>query len=186
MALKIEQTVVLEASPERVWALLTDPREVASCLPGAAITEQVDDRTWRGTMSVKVGPVTTKYRGTIGFERLDASRWEADVVGQGQDVKGRGGAALRMQSRLQPAGSGTEVRVTFEVSITGLLAQLGRGMIEGVSAQTFRQFVGALQQRLAGVPAPESPPESLDALALGARAMGQAVKRFLGGESDKA
>jgi uncharacterized protein len=186
MAVKIEQTVVLDAPPERVWALLIDAREVASCLPGASISEQVDDRTWRGTMTVKVGPVTTRYKGTIGFERLDADRWEADMVGRGQDVKGRGGAEMRMQSRLQPTNGGTEVRVTAEVGVTGILAQLGRGIIEGVSVQTFQHFAGALRQRLAGVPASEAPPQSLDALALGAKAMGQAVKRFLGAGSDRA
>jgi carbon monoxide dehydrogenase subunit G len=186
MALKIEQTVVLQAPTERVWALLTDPREVATCLPGAAITEQIDDRTWRGTITVKVGPVTTSYRGTIRFERLERERWEAELVGQGQDVKGRGGAEMRMHSRLQPTESGTEVRVASEVSITGLLAQLGRGIIESVSAQLFRQFATNMQQKLAGGTAPEPTPQSLDALSLGARAMGQAVKRLLGGESDKA
>jgi len=180
MSPKMEQRVVLEAPPHRVWALLTDAREVASCLPGAAITEQVDDRTWRGTFTVKLGPVITSYRGTIRFERLDADRWEAELVGQGQDVKGRGGAEMRMQSRLQPTDTGTEMRVTSEVSITGLLAQLGRGMIESASAQIFRQFTATLQQRLTGAPAADSPPQSLDALALGAKAMGQAVKRFLG------
>ncbi len=185
MALKIEQTVVLEAPPERVWALLTDPREVATCLPGAAITEQVDERTWRGTMTVKVGPVTTSYKGTIRFDRLDPDRWEAGMVGSGQDVKGRGGAEMRMQSRLQPTNGGTEVRVASEVSLRGLLAQLGRGMIESVSTQIFRQFAANMQQKLAGAPAPDAP-QSLDALSLGAKAVGQAVKRFLGGETDKA
>jgi carbon monoxide dehydrogenase subunit G len=184
--MKTEQTVVVDAPPERVWAFLTDPVQVASCLPGAAITEQVDERTWRGTITVKVGPVTTSYRGTIRFERLDADRWEAELVGQGQDVKGRGGAEMRMQSRLQPTASGTEVRVISEVNITGILAQMGRGMIESVSTQIFRQFAAAMQQKLAGAPAPDSPPPPLDALSLGAKAMGQAVKRFLGGETDKA
>jgi carbon monoxide dehydrogenase subunit G len=186
MALKIEQTVVLEAPPERVWALLTDPREVATCLPGAAITEQVDERTWRGTMTVKVGPVTTSYKGTIRFDRLDPDRWEAGMVGSGQDVKGRGGAEMRMQSRLQPTNGGTEVRVASEVSLRGLLAQLGRGMIESVSTEIFRQFAANMQQKLAGAPPPDVSARSLDALSLGARAMGQAVKRFLGGETDKA
>ncbi|MBI4013005.1 MAG: SRPBCC family protein [Candidatus Rokubacteria bacterium] len=183
--MKIEQKLSLDAPAERVWALLTDPYQVASCLPGAAITEQVDDRTWRGTITVKVGPVTTSYKGTIRFERLDAARWEAELVGQGQDVRGRGGAEMRMQSRLVPAEGGTEVTVASEVNISGLLAQLGRGMIESVSTQIFRQFAAAVQQKLAGAPASGSPAQPLDALSLGAKAMGQAVKRFLGGEAEK-
>src|SRR5262249_48008110 len=111
---------------------------------------------------------------------------EAELVGKGLDVKGRGGAEMRMRSRLQPSGAGTELRIATEVSITGLLAQLGRGGIEGVSAQIFRQVGAAVQQRRAGAVTPEAPAPSLDALALGARAMGQAVKRFLGTGTDGA
>ncbi len=183
--MKIEQKLTVDAPPDRVWAFLIDLRQVASCLPGAAITEQVDDRTYRGTITVKVGPVTTSYKGTIRFERLDAAQWEAELVGQGQDVRGRGGAEMRMQSRLSPKDGGTEVTVVSEVAISGLLAQLGRGMIESVSAQIFRQFAAAMQEKLAGAQAPGPQAQSLDALSLGAKAMGQAVKRLLGGEAEK-
>lgn len=190
MALKIEQRLTLDAPPDRVWAFLTDPVQVASCLPGAAITEKVDDRTYRGTITVKVGPVTASYRGTIRFERLDAARWEAELVGQGQDVRGKGGAEMRMQSRLHPRDGGTEVTVTSEVAISGILAQLGRGMVESVSNQIFQQFAAAMQQKLTAGPAEPSaaPPEAkpLDALSLGAKVVGQtvgqAVKRLLGRE----
>jgi carbon monoxide dehydrogenase subunit G len=181
--MKIEQELVVEAPPERVWAILTDPQQVASLLPGAAVTEKVDDRTFKGTMTVKVGPVTTSYRGTVRFERLDRERWEAELVAQGQDVRGRGGAEMKMASRLYPTETGTRVAVASEVNISGILAQLGRGMIETVSGQLFRQFGEALQQKLAGAPPPETPPEALDALSLGAKAVGQAVKRMLGGEA---
>ncbi|HEV8308549.1 MAG TPA: SRPBCC family protein [Methylomirabilota bacterium] len=190
--MKIEQTFVLEAAPDRVWAFLTDPYQVASCLPGAAITERIDDRTWRGAITVKVGPVTTSYKGTIRFERLDGERWEAELLGQGQDVKGRGGAEMRMQSRLRPTDHGTEITVVSEVSISGLLAQLGRGMIESVSTQIFRQFAAAMQQKLATAAgsgqadagATPAEPKPLNVLSLGAKAVGQAVKRALGGEAE--
>ncbi len=197
MGLRIEHRVSLEAPPERVWAFLTDPVQVASCLPGAAITEQVDDRTYRGTITVKVGPVTASYKGTIRFERLDATQWEAELVGQGQDVKGKGGAEMRMQSRLHPKDGGTEVAVSAEVNISGLLAQLGRGMIESVSTQIFQQFAATMQQRLAAAstPGPEDvraaglEAKPLDALSLGAKAVGQTmgrtVRRLLGGEAEK-
>jgi len=91
-----------------------------------------------------------------------------------------------MQSRLAPTEGGTEVTVVSEVNISGLLAQLGRGMIENVSTQIFRQFAAAMQQKLAGAPASGAQAQSLDALSLGAKAVGQVVKRFLGGETEKA
>ncbi len=192
--MKIEQTFSLKAPPERVWAFLTDPYQVASCLPGAAITEKVDDRTYRGTITVKVGPVTAGYKGTIRFERLDRERWEAEMVGQGQDVKGKGGAEMRMQSRLDPKGDATEVTVVSEVKISGILAQMGRGMIESVSNQIFQQFAASMQEKLAGSDQPgrqTTPSEAkpLDALSLGAKAvgetMGRAVRRLMGGGEEK-
>lgn len=162
---------------------------MASCLPGAAITEKLDDHTYLGTITVKVGPVVASYKGTIRFKRLDPERWEAELVGQGQDVRGKGGAEMRMQSRLHPKDGGTEVTVASEVNISGILAQMGRGMIESVSNEIFQQFAAAMQQKLEGAQSggPEAKP--LDALSLGAKAVGQAmgraVRRLLGSEGEK-
>ncbi|MBI3030099.1 MAG: SRPBCC family protein [Candidatus Rokubacteria bacterium] len=191
--MKIEQRFFLNAPPDRVWAFLTDLQQVASCLPGAAITEQVDDRTYAGTITVKVGPITAGYKGKIRFERLDPAQREAELVGQGQDVKGKGGAEMRMQSRLLPRDGGTEVVLASEVAISGLLAQMGRGMIESVSGQIFEQFAAAVRERLEAAPgsraagAQEAKP--LDALSLGAKAagqaMGKAVRRILGRGEEK-
>lgn len=196
--MKIEQKFSLNAPPDRVWAFLTDPVQVAACLPGAAITSQIDDRTYEGTVTVKVGPVTAAYKGKVRFERLDAQRLEAEMVGQGQDVKGKGGAEMRMVSRLRPlGGGGTEVAVDSDVNISGILAQMGRGMIESVSAQIFQQFAAAMKQKLEAPPgsvqegAQSAQPEarSLDALSLGAKAVGntvgRAVRRLLGGGGEK-
>lgn len=198
MGITLEQRVTLSAPPERVWAFMTDPVQVAGCLPGAAITSQVDERTYAGTMTVKIGPVTAAYKGTIRFERLDPQRLEAELVGRGQDVKGKGGAEMRMSSRLLPVEGGrTEVVVHADVNISGILAQMGRGMIESVSTQLFQQFSAAMQQRLgtapgSGQPDDQTPPpeaKSLDALSLGAKAvgetMGRAVRRLFGGEGEK-
>ncbi len=194
MAITIEQKFAINASPDRVWAFLTDPSQVARCLPGAAITSQIDDRTYEGTITVKVGPVTAAYKGRVYFERLDRERLEAEIVGRGQDVRGKGGAEMRMVSRLVPLEGGkTEVVITSEVQISGILAQMGRGMIESVSAQIFQQFTAAVRQRLEATPdsgqarGESAVPDvkAADALSLGAKAVGQtlgrAVRRFLGG-----
>ncbi len=191
--MKIEQKFALNAPPDRVWGFLTDPVQVAGCLPGAAITSRIDDRTYEGTITVKVGPVTAAYKGKVRFERLDPQRLEAEMVGQGQDVKGKGGAEMRMISRLFPReGGGTEVVVNTDVNISGILAQMGRGIIESVSTQIFQQFTASMRQKLetsgsgqdgARPVQPEGKP--LDAVSLGARAVGQTVarvfRRLLGG-----
>ncbi|MFI5184937.1 MAG: SRPBCC domain-containing protein, partial [Vicinamibacteria bacterium] len=68
MGLRFDNVFVVKAPPDRVWAYLTDPFRVAPALPGAAVTEKVDDRTFRGTITVKVGPVSARYKGTAHFD----------------------------------------------------------------------------------------------------------------------
>lgn len=189
MAMELRQSFVVKAPPDKVWAFLTDPRRAASALPGAAVTEQIDDRTFAGTITVKVGPVSTQYRGKARFERLDAATRTAEVVGSGQDVKGRGGAEMKMTSRLVERGPGeTEVNVVSEVSVTGILAQLGRGMIQDVSDQLFQRFTAAVRAELetadaAGAGTAEKPPAAaasppIEAVSFGAELAGRAARRW--------
>src|SRR5215470_4650950 len=110
MAFEIAKTFVVKAPPAQVWDFLTDPQRVARCLPGTAITDKLDDKTWSGTMTVKVGPVSSSYKGKVSFERLDAASRSAEIVATGQDVRGKGGADLRLTSSLKEQGPGeTEV-----------------------------------------------------------------------------
>ncbi len=147
--MRIEQTFTLNASPAHVWKFLSDPLQVAACLPGAKITARIDEQTYEGTLTVRIGPVSATYTGQVRVERLDARRLEAEIRAHGQGLLGRGGAEMRMVSRLVPlADGGTEVRVESDVAITGTLAQMGRGMIESLSAQMLRQFTAAMKQRL--------------------------------------
>ena len=149
MAMEISKSFVVKASPEAVWSFLTDPARVARCLPGAAITGQVDERTHAGTITVKVGPVAATYKGTMRFERLDPATRTAEIVGNGQDVRGKGGADMRMTSTLVERAPGeTEVTITSQVNVMGILAQFGRGMIQDVSDQMFGTFVAAARAEL--------------------------------------
>jgi carbon monoxide dehydrogenase subunit G len=149
MALEISKSFVVKASPEAAWNFLTDPARVARCLPGAQITHKVDDQTYAGTITVKVGPVATSYKGTMTFERLDPITRTAAVKATGQDVRGKGGADLRMTSQLLERAPGeTEVQITSQVNVMGILAQFGRGMIQDVSDQMFDKFVSAARTEL--------------------------------------
>ena len=153
MGIPIEKRFVINAASQDVWAFLTDPAKVAGCLPGAAITGQVDERTHSGTIAVKVGPVSARYKGTVRFERLDREEGVAEIAAAGQDVRGKGGADLRMTSRVVERGpSKTEVTVASTVNITGILAQFGRGMIQDVSDEMFRQFTDAMRAALESAP----------------------------------
>jgi carbon monoxide dehydrogenase subunit G len=208
MAMEISKSFVVKAPAAEVWSFLTDPVRVARCLPGAAITGQVDDRTHAGTITVKVGPVAASYKGTMRFERLDSAARTAEIVAGGQDVRGKGGADMRMTSTVVERAPGeTEVTITSQVNVMGILAQFGRGMIQDVSDRMFATFVAAARAELeqpehparsagssappVAAPAPEAGPPStppapgaapaatapVDVLALGSGAVVRAAAR---------
>jgi carbon monoxide dehydrogenase subunit G len=154
MGIALEQNFTLEASRGLVWALLTDPPRIVGCLPGAAITNRVDDRTYEGTMAVRVGPVSATYKGKVRFERLDAAAGQTELVAQGQETKGKGSAEMKMSYRIQPAGAtGTQVFVRSDLTVTGILAQFGRGMIQEVADRMLQHFTGQMRTVLAGTKA---------------------------------
>jgi carbon monoxide dehydrogenase subunit G len=181
MAFEIAKTFTIKAPPASVWAFLTDPERVAKCLPGAAITGKLDDKTWSGTMTVKVGPVQSSYKGKVVFEKVDAAARSAEIVASGIDVRGKGGADLRLTSSVLDKGpGGTEVTTVSRVNVTGILAQMGRGMIQDVSDQMFQIFSTNMRTELeAAAPtlpsqAPAEPPpqpQALDVGSIGARVL---------------
>jgi len=155
MAMEITKTFSVKAPPAAVWAFLIDPQRVARCLPGAALGEQLDDRTYAGTMTVKVGPVSSSYKGKVTFERVDASTRTAEIRASGQDVRGKGGADLHLTSSVRDMGGGqSEITAVSQVNITGLLAQMGRGMVEDVSEQIFQMFSARMRSELEAPSAP--------------------------------
>lgn len=149
MALKIDKTFQVPEPAEKVWAILSDPRKVATCVPGAQITGQVDEKTYQGAISVKVGPSVTNYKGDVQVVRLDAQTHEIEILGKGQDVRGRGSASMKMTGRLRalPDG-GTEIASVSEVNVVGILAQMGSRVIAEVSNIMFDQFVKNFQALL--------------------------------------
>jgi carbon monoxide dehydrogenase subunit G len=166
MGMEITKSFVLKAPASAVWAFLTDPTRVARCLPGAAITEKLDEQSYAGTITVKVGPVTANYKGKMRFERLDEAAGEADIAASGQETRGKGGADMRMKSRVVARSpEETEVTVVSDVNVMGVLAQFGRGMIQDVSDQLFQKFTDGMRRELetaapaaVAVPAPSAEP----------------------------
>jgi carbon monoxide dehydrogenase subunit G len=147
--MEILKSFVVKAPAEAVWDFLTDPAGVARCLPGAAVTHQVDERTHAGTITVKVGPVAATYKGTMRFERLDPAARTVEIVATGRDVRGKGGAEMHMSSTLVERAPGeTEVAIRSQVDVMGMLAQFGSRMIQDVSDQLFDTFVAAVRSQL--------------------------------------
>ncbi|HEX9465552.1 MAG TPA: SRPBCC family protein [Alphaproteobacteria bacterium] len=137
--------------PAQAWAVLMDVRRVAPCMPGAELTEIVDDRTFKGKVSVRLGPVALTFAGTAQFEEIDAAAHTAKIKASGTDAKGRGGAQSVVSFGLEPAGSGSKVLVHTNLNLSGAVAQYGRGagMIQDVANQLIKQFAASLKTEIA-------------------------------------
>jgi carbon monoxide dehydrogenase subunit G len=163
MAVKVEKTFQVQEPVEKVWAFLSDPRKVATCVPGAQITEQVDDRNYKCAISVKVGPSVTDFKGAVEILRLDPVAREIEILGKGQDVRGKGSASMKMTGKLRALENGTEVTSASEVNVVGIFAQMGGRMINEVSNIMFEKFTNCFREQLRseaegrGEPAPSKP-----------------------------
>jgi uncharacterized protein len=135
---------------DAVWANLTDPEKVVVCVPGATLTEKIDDNNYKGGVELKFGPVKASYGGLITFVERDATARRMILKGAGTDNKGKGGADMMMNGVLAEKDGGTDVNVTMDISITGMLAQFGSRMIQDVSNQVFDQFVSNFKAQLEG------------------------------------
>ncbi|MET0685309.1 MAG: SRPBCC family protein [Solirubrobacteraceae bacterium] len=153
--MKLEHSFEVAAPIERVWSALNDLEQVAPCLPGAAITGRDDDGTYRGEFTVKLGPTTANYRGTIRIESADEATHTATLAAKGSDKRGQGGATATIVNTLASTDAGgTRVDAVTDFSITGRLASFGRGgMIKDISNRLLRDFAACLQTRLAAAPA---------------------------------
>ncbi len=151
MAVKIEKTFQVSEPIDKVWAFLSDPNKVVVCVPGAKITEQVDATHYKGAISVKVGPSLTEYKGDVEIVRKDDAAHQIEILGKGQDVRGRGSASMKMTGKLRAIdAANTEVVSESELNIVGILAQMGARVIQEVSNIMFEQFTTAFRERLQG------------------------------------
>jgi carbon monoxide dehydrogenase subunit G len=155
--MRMEQSFEVQAPLAQVWAALTDLERVAPCLPGAAITGHDEDGTYHGTFSVKLGPMTAAYNGTIRIDDVDDAAHRATLKAKGTDKRGQGGANATIVNTLSERDGVTVVEAVTDFHITGRLAQFGRGgIMEDVSNRLLRDFATCLSTRL-GEPAAEAP-----------------------------
>ncbi len=185
MPVRIEKSFRVKEPIEKVWNFLSDPRRVVTCVPGAQITEAVNERTYLGSISVKVGPSVTDYKGEVTIERLDPRNREMELVGRGKDVLGKGSASMKMTGKLRAlAEGGTEVTGISEVNVVGVLAQFGSRMIHEVSNQIFAEFTANFERQLQRVPESSKgetlavPPQPIRVIPLVLSALWAPVARF--------
>jgi carbon monoxide dehydrogenase subunit G len=137
--------------PNEAWKVLLDIEGIAPCMPGAKLNEVVGENTYKGQISVRLGPVALTFAGVVKFEDIDERKHTARVSAQGTDAKGRGGANAASVFRLEPAGSGSKVLVHTNLNLSGAVAQYGRGVgiIQATAAQLMNQFAKNLREKLA-------------------------------------
>ena len=163
---------------DTAWAVLTDVERIAPCLPGAQLQE-IEGDEYRGIVKVKVGPITAQYKGKATFLEKDDVNHKAVLDASGRDTRGQGNASATITAQLEPNGDGTTVTVTTDLTVTGKVAQFGRGVLADVSAKILTQFVDNLEQTvltddaLAGAEVVE---EAEQALAAEAAAVAEAVE----------
>ena len=146
----IKNSFTVPLPVDEAWKLLLDIRTIAPCMPGAELLEVIDDRTFKGKVSVRLGPVALSFVGTGRFEEIDAVAHRARLKGQGTDSKGRGGATGVVTLSLSPIDGGTKVDVNTSVNLSGAVAQYGRGagMIQDVATEIIGQFASSLNAML--------------------------------------
>ena len=148
MAIEFRETLQVDAPIDRVWEFVNDPRKVVTCMPGAVLDEVVDERTFLGTVKIKVGAITASYKGRVVFTEVDAQARALEVAAEGRETGGgtaRGTISIRLSS---PAEGPTEFVTEARVDLTGRVMQVGRGMIQGVSHQLFKQFAASAKELL--------------------------------------
>jgi uncharacterized protein len=176
--MKLRNEVVVAAPLEETWRTLLDVARVVRALPGASIEADSVEGVYRGSMRVKLGPVTAEYTGAATLEDADEDERVATFRVQGREARGHGTATATITNRLVPEeAGGTRVIVETELDITGKAAQFGRGILEDVSSRLLDQFASRLEAEVLGgdAGAPAAKEEVLD---VGSAAWGPLLRRY--------
>ncbi|MCB0990373.1 MAG: SRPBCC family protein [Acidimicrobiales bacterium] len=147
----------VDAPIDVAWATLTDVEGIAPCMPGAQLTE-IDGDEYKGSVKVKVGPITAQYKGVAKFIEKDDANHKAVIDASGRDTRGQGNASATVTLQLTPDGGGTKAEISTDLKVTGKVAQFGRGVMADVSEKLLGQFVECLEAKLeaTGAEAPEA------------------------------
>jgi len=169
---------------EKVWKFFGNIPQVATCLPGAELTEDLGGEKYKGQVAVRMGPVRLQFAGTAEIAERDEAAKRLVLNAAGAEAKGRGQASMVVTATLVRSGRGTKVNVTQDLQLSGAAAQYGRGMISDVTSVLMRDFAATMQDRIERVERGESAEQiaasgasSASGLALGLRAAVMALSR---------
>jgi uncharacterized protein len=159
MRVQLEKTFPMPASADTAWALLQDIEGVAGCMPGAKVTERIDDTHYKGTVALKLGPANMSFRGDIEVKSLDAAARTLQLVAKGTDAAGGSGATMNLTARVD-AGDGATCNLvgTSDVSVSGKAATFGQRFMAPVTEQVLGQFAANFATRVQAMQAQATAP----------------------------
>ena len=146
--MEIENEFDVPAPVDHVWTYLLDVERVAPCMPGAELTEVIDDHTWKGKVNMKLGPVSLAFAGTVTMQERDDQAKRIVLAAKGMEQKGKGAANASVTSWLQEGDGVTNVKMRADIHLTGTVAQLSRGLLPEVSRRLTQEFADCLLQSM--------------------------------------
>ncbi|MGH2788878.1 MAG: SRPBCC family protein [Actinomycetota bacterium] len=146
--MKLENSFEVPAPIERVWTYMLDVERVVVCMPGAELTDKIDDRHFKGKVNIKLGPVSMSWAGQVAMDEVDDSARTVVLKAKGMEQRGKGSANATVTSTLQPGDGVTKVAIVQDLNIQGQAAQFGRGMLEEVTKKLTRQFADCLKANI--------------------------------------
>ena len=156
MKVALEKSFPMPGDVQAVWGVLQNIEGVAGCMPGAKITERIDDTHFKGTVAVKVGPASMAFKGDIEVKELDAAKHTLRLIGKGSDTSGTSGATMDLTARVEAgaeAGSSNLIGIS-EVTMSGKAAAFGGRMMGSVADQILKQFAGNFGKKVAAAVTP--------------------------------
>ena len=145
--MKIQNEIEISAPPDELFDLLSDPERVAPCMPGASL-EGKDDDSYKGTVKLKVGPITASYQGTLHFVELDRENRRAVMRASGQETSGQGNAEATITASVSGSDSQSVLSMETDMEVRGKAAQFGRGALGNVSQKILDQFARNLESQV--------------------------------------
>lgn len=185
----IENEFQVPAPADHLWDYLLDVERIAPCVPGAELTEVVDDRTWKGRIGMKLGPVSLSFAGTVTVRERDDAAHRVVLHAKGLEQRGKGAADVVVTAWLEPGDGVTTVAMRSDITLAGTVAQVSRGLLPDVSAKLTQQFADCLRESMsaqeaeahasggAAAPTPRRP-RAIGGIRLGLYAIFHAVGRF--------
>jgi carbon monoxide dehydrogenase subunit G len=181
----IENEFTVAAPPDDLWAYLLDVEKIAPCMPGAELTETVDDTHWKGKLSMKFGPVSMSFAGVVEMANRDDAAKRVELVAKGMEQKGKGAANATVTSWLEPGAidGETTVKMQADIALTGAAAQMSRGLLPEISKKLTQQFADCLQASMAAEQMSKADPVTSDGAERGDVGAQASVAKPVGGIS---